>query len=117
MKSLYASPTFGNAGGMREFISYEARAVLVEKVLTCATAGETRKALAEIGVIRRNTAVGDWMRLTRVWLGLPPLYPSAISYRYKEAVEAWIEENGFPSREEILEGWLPGKKVRSEKSK
>ncbi len=108
MDPLYASPSFGNPGGKREFISLEARAVLVEQILVRATALETRAALLEIGVSRSVTGVMLWMRQTRRWMGMPPLYPSMISDRYKEAVTRWIAENGFPSREEIMAGWLPG---------
>lgn len=111
MDSLYASPNFGNADGKREFISYEARAVLVEMVLNRATAVETRQALGEIGIARSVRGVMLWMRQTRSWLGLPPLYPSSISGRYKEAIERWISENGFPTREEIMSGWLPKTKM------
>lgn len=108
----YASPDFGNLGGKREFISREARAVLVEKVLTRATSENTRAALKEVGVKRSITGVMLWMRCTRRWLGLPPVYPSKISDRYREAVDGWISENGFPTKEEIMNGWLPGKKDR-----
>jgi len=107
MDPLFASPTFGNPGGKREFISYEARAVLVEHVLVRATALETQAALRKIGVSRSVTGVMLWMRQIRRWLGLPLLYPSILSVSYKEAVDAWIAENGFPSREEIISGWLP----------
>jgi len=93
---------------MREFISFEARAVLVEKVLLRASAVDTQAALQSIGVWRSVSGVMLWMRQTRSWLGLPPFYPSKISDRYKEAVDQWIRENGFPSRKEILDGWLPG---------
>lgn len=108
MESLFASPTFGNSGRMREFISFEARAVLVEKVLLRASAVDTQTALQSIGINRSVSGVMLWMRQTRSWLGLPPLYPSKISDRYRDAVDQWISENGFPTREEILNGWLPG---------
>lgn len=111
MDPLYASPRFGNPGELREFISLTARAVLVEKVLKRASGVDTQTALEEIGVKKRISAVMLWMRQTRRWLGLPPLYPSKISDRYKESVEQWIADHGFPSREEILGGWLPGKPV------
>ncbi len=107
MDPLYASPTFGNPGGKREFISLEARAVLVENILIRATALETQAALREIGVSRSVTGVMLWMRQARRWMGLAPLYPSVISGRYKEAVAQWVSENGFPTRGEIMAGWLP----------
>ena len=106
---LYANPHFGNAGGSREFISYEARALVVEKILTLATASETQDALRQIGHSRGVRGVMLWMKQTRQWLGLPPVYPSPVSDPYREAVALWIQENGFPTREQILEGWLPGR--------
>lgn len=108
MDPLYSSPNFGNSGGKREFISLEARGILVESILSRATALATQAELREIGVKRSVTAVMSWMRQTRRWMGLPPYYPSKISERYRLAVAEWIAKNGRPSRREIMAGWLPG---------
>lgn len=110
MDPLYASPTFGNPGGQREFISYETRAILVESVLKLATAVNVQTALREMGITRSVRGVMLWMGQTRRWLGLPTLYPSAISGKYQDGVQQWISENGFPTKQQILAGWLPGQK-------
>ena len=110
MDPLYASPTFGNPGGPREFISYEARAILVERILKLSTAVEVQTLLREAGISRSVRGVVLWMGQTRRWLGLPPFYPSAISGKYKDAVVQWISENGFPTKQQIIAGWLPGQK-------
>lgn len=111
MSSSFASSSFGNSGQQREFISFQARAILVEEVLARSTASATRQALKESGINKSLSAVTVWMRQTRQWLGLPALYPSKISDRYRIAVENWIEEHGVPSREEIIAGWTPGSKT------
>lgn len=108
MNAQQEIPSFGNAGGRREFISLEARAVLVEMILTLATGSETREALRKIGVIRGERSVMNWMRRTREWMGIPGHYPSIYSQRYRDAVAEWASANERPTREHILSGWQPG---------
>ena len=102
------SLNFGNIGTKREFIPLEARAILVEKILTLGGSRETREALERIGIRRKDRAVMLWMERTRRWLGIEACYPNTNSPRYRVAVREWIEKNGRPTREEILAGWNPG---------
>lgn len=113
---LYASPTFGNPGGKREFISYEARALLVEHVLKLATLIEVQEALRKLGISRSISGVSIWMGQTRRWLGLPPVYPSITSGKYQDVVLRWIAENGFPTKQQIMSGWLPDSKMSPQPS-
>ncbi len=98
---------FGNAGEKREFISLEARAILVEKILTFAGTGETSDALQRIGIRKKDRCVMIWLKRTREWLGIGDFYPKLSSERYRAAVRKWIGENGRPTRTQILAGWRP----------
>jgi len=83
------------------------RNLLITAALTCMTGPVVAKILTNKGRDVSSRTVANWLKTTRVWLGLPPANRGKRSRKYRRELEAWHRVNGHPTADEIDDGWLP----------
>ena len=81
--------------------------ILIAAILACTSAAALGKFLEGAGRPIAERTLVEWLKSTRGWLGLPPINRGRAGEDYRNALDAWHRENGYPTAQEIQDGWVP----------